>query len=778
MKKSNISYFSCLFPMSIILLPPFSFAEEDSPVELSGPFEIIEVTAQKRLQKVEDVSISVTALSGDTLKALGMSTTHEIASQLPGVTISDVAGTPNNVLISIRGASQNDFGDHNESSSAVYIDQAYVGAIGGVGIQLYDMDRVEVLRGPQGTLFGRNATGGLVHFVTKKPSAQTDGYLEVEYGSYNRVRLEGAVGGGTDTLSGRLSGLYLEQDGYIKNRIGEDMISADRESLRGQLLYTPNDNLEVLFKASYGNNNDHPGATYEHRASFVGDSDFGRSVFLADDVDVHGTCAGCDAFGYKDTDGDVWESDIDALNAGTVRTVNQYTANVQWTADTFTFASISDYQGTRKVYDEDCDGSPNSVCVFGSYQDTTQYSQEFRFEGESDDFQWVAGTNFLNIDGDYEIHLWSDIIDYFSSSVFNLRTKSVAVFGQLEYDLADDLMLTVGGRWTRDSRDFGFVNRLLTGPDRNLPSIGSVMSFNNHFIADKQTSEADCAAMGAVFQADGFCDKTALLDTDTGDSDYSARLALDYHLTDDTLLYASFTRGTKGGGYSAPFAPNMTVEEVPYDQEVIHNYEAGWKTSFLNHKAYLTAAVFYADYRDYQGFNLKGLTQVIINSDAYLQGGELELLLALDDGWSFNFGLSILEAKVKDKVLPDKVTKKDTYLPQAPTYTFNALAHKSWRLESGAKISAQLDILVSGSQYFSIANHKTTYDNGYAVGNARFSYQNATGQWEVSAWIKNLWEEEYATYGFDAAADFGYSFLSFAPPRTAGLTFTYKFGEQ
>ncbi|NQZ10991.1 MAG: TonB-dependent receptor plug domain-containing protein [Algicola sp.] len=764
-----------------LITPSFLSAATDEPSK--GPFEIVEVTAQKRLQKVQDISISITALSGDTLNALGIVTTNEIAAQLPGVTISDIAGTPNNVLISIRGSSQNDIGDHNESPNAVYIDEAYIGAIGGVGIQLFDLDRVEVLRGPQGTLFGRNTTGGLIHFITKKPTAKTNGYLKTEYGDFNRTLIEGAVGGGNDQVSGRVSAQYLKQDGYIKNRIGDDMLAFERSSLRAQLLLTPIDDIEVLLKASYSRNDDQPGSSYEHRASFADPNDHDRGRYITDDMNPHDTCNGCDFFGYRDPDGDdVWTSDINRTDSITDRKINTLTARFKWALDDFSVAAITDYQHTKKTYEEDCDGSPTAACGFGTFGDTSQFSQELRIDGAADDFQWVVGSNYLSIDGDYEIHLWADVYDYFPSSLYQLETESFAVFGQLEYELAADWMLTFGSRWTRDLRQFSLTSRLLSGPDVTLPSEQIMLNYDDSFIADRLTNRADCLAMGGSYSDDeltadfgGLCDKTGLFSTPQSDSSYSLKLALDHHIDEDTMVYGSFSRGAKGGGYSAPFAAVLKAEQLPYDSETILNYEAGFKATF-NQQTFVTGAVFYADYQDYQAFDLQGLTQVIVNRDAYLKGLELELLLVHDDNWTFNFGLSVLEAKVKGMVLPDG-TIQSTHLPQAPEYTFNALVHKRWPRDDGSQWSAQIDLLASGPQYFSIANHQTTYENGYVIGNARFSYTDASGLWETSFWIKNLTQEKYATYGFDLSGDFGSSVLSYSPPRTIGLTLTRNFGK-
>jgi len=761
--------------------------EEKAHKENTSPFEVIQVIAQKRLQNVEDVSISISALSGKTISNLGMSTTHEIASQVAGVSISDISGTPNNVLISIRGASQNDFGDHNESPNGVYIDEAYIGAIGGVGIQLFDLDRVEILRGPQGTLFGRNSTGGLVHFITKKPSSENDGYVEVEYGSFNKNKIEGAFGGGDNILSGRISGQYITQDGYIKNRIGKDMLAFERQSLRGQLLYSPNNDLTVLLKTSYSKTDDQPGATYEHQAAIADPNiDHGRGIYFGANEDKHGICNGCDFFNYVDTDGgDVWTSDIDFTDAITLREIEQHTARVEWNSDNFNLISITDFQNTEKTYEEDCDGSSVSSCIFGTYQDTSQFSQELRLEGETEKIDWVIGTNYLNLDGDYEIHLWIDAWAYYASSEFSLETTSYAIFGQFEYEISEDLMFTGGARWTRDEREFSFLNRLLPGADPKLSSDLLIASFSDSLIAERATNEADCLAKSGTFSVDaemtdwgynGLCTRTDLIntDTDTDSSNYSLKAALDYQFSDQTMVYASFTRGTKGGGYSAPYNAVIKAENFSYDDEIILNYEMGFKATLFDDTTFFTGAFFYADYQDYQAFDLQGLTQVINNQDAYLNGSELELLVKLDSGWSFNFGLSILEAKVKDYVLPDG-SISDTHLPQAPNFTFNGLVHKQWPLAQGAVLSAQIDVLVTGSQYYSVPNHQTTYEDGYTVGNARLSYLDSSGKWETSLWVKNITEEKYATYGFEAAADLGYSFLSFAPPRTFGLSFKYKF---
>ncbi|WP_143871048.1 TonB-dependent receptor [Catenovulum sediminis] len=763
---------------------PLNAAENIAQTKQSETiFEVIEVNAQKNRQNPQEVSVSLSALSNDAIQTLGYDNAAQIANQIPGVNISDIAGTPNNILISIRGASQNDFADHNESPNAVYVDEVYISALGGIGSQLYDLQQIEILRGPQGTLFGRNATGGLVHLITQKPSQNLSGYLEAEVGSFNRQLIEGAIGGGNSTIAARIAGQILKQDGYIKNRIGEDMISADRLAIRGQVLVTPHEDFNILFATSLNQTNDKPGSTYEHRAAYVKAQDHNRGHYLNAQDNLYDTCAGCDMFGYKDPDGfDVWSSDIDRTDSKTERDMWQHTIKLSWQMREFEFISLSDYQSLEKTYEEDCDGSPNPVCGFGTYQDSNQFSHEFRLSEQTGAFRWLLGANYLKITGDYENHLWVEIADYYPSSVYSLTTESKALFGQLEYDIHHNLVFTLGARITKDSRDMAYTNRLLAEGDRHSPAKNILLQYDDQRIFDRLTEQTECQQMGGQYTEDeltadfgGICDKTGIIDRSSGESFWSYKTALNYHPKDNMMWYASYSRGVKGGGYSAPFEAILKVEQLPYQHEIIDNYEIGFKSWLANHTLRLNSAVFYADYNDYQAFDLQGLTQVITNQQAYLRGTEFEALWLPADSWSLNIGIALLDAKMQDYILPDGSTM-DTKLPQAPAYTFNAMLQKSWQISRAADIRASLDYSLTDEQYYSLANHPTTYENGYQVFNARLTYEQYHAGWSASFWLKNISNEKYATYGFDASGVFGYSFLSYAPPRTAGINFTYQFG--
>ncbi|MFB3077542.1 MAG: TonB-dependent receptor, partial [Lysobacterales bacterium] len=216
----------------------------------SAVLEEVMVTAQKREQSVQDVGISITAFTGDQMEQLGFTNAQQITAMAPGVHTIQPNGEAN-YAIAMRGVASSDFTTNVESPVALYVDEVYISQMSGAGFMLWDMERVEILRGPQGTLFGRNATGGLIHYITKKPTEELDGFIKGTVGDYDQYRVEGAIGGGNDKVAARLSASYHENDGYIENRLdpGTDLNNADDTTWRLQVLFTPTDDIELLLNA-------------------------------------------------------------------------------------------------------------------------------------------------------------------------------------------------------------------------------------------------------------------------------------------------------------------------------------------------------------------------------------------------------------------------------------------------------------------------------------------------------------------------------------------------
>ena len=313
--------------------------------------EEITVTAQKREQSIQDVGIAVTAFSGDQIRELGFTRSTDIIAHTPGVEISGAGGGATNTF-AIRGAAQNDFAAAQESPVAVYVDDSYISQNVVTGFSLFDIARVEILRGPQGTLFGRNATGGLVHYITERPSQEFGGFIEVELGEAGRHRVEAAVSGGlSDTVSGRLSAVYNKSDGLIENDIGPDLMRTDDYAVRGQLLFEPTDELSVLLKVQYGDEDGAKGG-FTHQVASNG-------MFVSDPTTLDN--GGFGVFpGYRDADGDTYTQSQDFPNFRKVE-MTDLSAQINWDIGNVTLTSITDYQDIDHLYSEDSDASPNSI---------------------------------------------------------------------------------------------------------------------------------------------------------------------------------------------------------------------------------------------------------------------------------------------------------------------------------------------------------------------------------------------------------------------------------
>ena len=770
---------SSLLTLLIIVLPITASAQL---------LEEIVVTAQKREQSLQDIGISITAFSGAQISALGYTNTTDIAAQTPGLNIQQFHPSLTNV--NIRGVSQNDFADHLEPPIAMYVDDAYVSSMGAAHTQLFDVERVEVLRGPQGTLFGRNATGGLIHYVSRKPTEEFEGYGEFTYAENDQIKFEGAVSGAlTDNLLGRLSVSTNHHDGYLENRIGKDLRDAEAYSIRGQFLLTVNNDTELLLKASYSDD-DTTGGGYSHRASTYGADGSGRfvganetAVFfgvldLFDGLPdpITGPCPGCDAGGFVEPDDDPFTGSFE--NPGQFkRQISNLQSKLTLGFETFTLTSVSDYLVINKEYSEDTDSSPNPIVPFVTGQNLKQFSQELRLNGDTDNSRWVAGFYYLDIDNKSQA---GQVLDFstlttfgFDSSTgaiapaFNdlsmpcfappftgpcpfgiitagtfhnetVDTTSWAIFGHYEYDLSHTITLIGALRYTEDEREMALTID------------------NTALFVPLQTFTAANAP-----------------NLEQGFENVSAKAEIDWTPDDNWLLYASFTRGHKAGNFAAPFfalVDPADTTSLSHDEEVLHAVELGAKGILWDGRAKLNVSGFYYDYQGYQASFFENLAQIISNLDAEVYGAELELTLNPAEELDFLFGISLIESEVENVGLPTGA-KMDSNLPYAPGFSFNALGRYTWPA-LGGNLTVQGDLNYSDNFCFTVICHDTEKESSYIVGNARITYTSGDDKWSVAVFVRNLGDAEYRVYALDASFA-GFTSNAFATPRWFGGTVSY-----
>ncbi|MCW8846641.1 MAG: TonB-dependent receptor [Gammaproteobacteria bacterium] len=722
----------CLTAAGLAALPiTATFAAEEKAV-----LEEIVVTAQKREQSVKDAPVAVTVLTGDELTKLGAESANDIAQYTPGLSIAPVQGIGNVPNISIRGVGLNDFRDFNESPSAVYVDEVYKGALAGLDFALYDLDRAEVLKGPQGTLFGRNATGGLVSYTTSKPTDVLEGYARVGAGSFGDMKAEGAVGGPiSDMVSGRLSAVYHTNDGVRQNvnPDGKDGDQIDLAAARGQLDFKFSDDVSLLLSVEGGKNDNAGGNPYRYAPALL---DGAGVPVVPTEIDE------------ANRDDVVGTSDLNDINVSAgLKTDTDFmstSARLDWDFGGFSLVSITNYQDFNKHQIQDCDSAPYDLCFTDYTTEVNQFSQELRLQGEIENLLWNAGLYYFDLSNQGAQMLFGPVAGLLlapgtdsTTTTFDTTTTSMAAFGQLEYRVTDDVALIGGLRYSDDQTDMTQVF-LLTVPDDALGFTGGVL-YPEESQKKKNVS-------------------------------YTAKITWD--VVDSTMVYAGVANSFKGGTFNSGFGP---VDPAAYSvkPEELTSFETGFKSETSDRRNRFSGALFYYDYTDMQAFQFVGLNQLLFNADAEVTGAELEWTGLPTDALQISAGLSYLDTNVKD-VADSAGVVKDREMVLAPKFSMNAMARYTWDLSGGSALAAQLDGNYSGSVYFDNINAPGTKQDAVALFNARVSWLSSS-DWEVAAFVRNLTDEVPLNYAFDLSGQLGYVQQSYHAPRTYGVSLTKSF---
>lgn len=743
--------------------------------------EEIVVTAQKREQNIQDVGISITALTGNQLGQLGISNSEDLMNVVPGLVIGSF-GSQATTTPTIRGVSQNDFADHEEPPVALYVDGAYNSFIGGAGFNMFDVQRVEVLRGPQGTLFGRNSTGGLLQIVTRKPTENFDAYGEVNVGEYNLIRFEGAVSGPiTKQLLARLSIATNNNDGYIKNTIGHDLQGTNNYSGRLQLEFLPTDNITALLKIHGSRDNVKGSVGYETPRAIFSFSDpaalvfnptsqaqyvaFCNGLFDANtpapmNITNTSTCSGWEDPKIKDP----YTTAID--NPGYMdRKTYGVTGTVTWDVnDSIKVTSLTDYLVLKRNYSEDTDGTAFSLFNFYSFMNSDQFSQELRVNAEGERTRWVAGAYYLTIHHDITTGIDAranaytlananpDVLfPFLTRNNVNQKTESWALFGQAEYDFMPGWTAIGGVRYSHDNKTIDITPSCDPAAD--------IFGFTCFLLDQPGTIQGD-GYVGA--QSSGLI---------------SAKFELDWHPSDKWLVYAGVTRGVKGGGFNAGAIAGLPESAASYKPEILVDYEGGFKSTLFDDKARFNGSVFYYDYKNYQAFTLTGLTPTVFNTDASVKGFELELTANPWEGLTTILGMSYLDARaynVPNNLLPGAVNLGTQRMPQAPKWSYDGVVRYQWPMFNGT-MAIQGDLTYVGRRVFNTVNHPALFDGAYTLVNGRLSYTTQDDKWTLALWVKNLTAARYTSFAFDFSGSDGTAPATVNPPRWVGGTISYKY---
>jgi len=753
---------ACTALISMLSQPAFAQATDTkAPAEATDNNVLtgdIVVTANKREETLQRVGVAATAMSGQTLSNLGFTQTSDLARIVPAFSINFV--NPSISQTNIRGVSQNDFADHLEPPIAVYQDEGYVGTSGGSSIPMFDMQRVEILRGPQGTLFGRNATGGLMHFISAQPTNHLEGYVQASYGRFNTYNLEGAISGPiSESVRARVAFARNASDGPFRNVVPGVQPGGNTSNwgLRAIIDADLGEKTQLRLLGKYYRD-DQRGAAYSFSAAQPGPQGLGvpiaaNEIATFPNIILGGTitapCAGCNVLGYKGPQG-TW--DVASNFPGHYKR-DFWGIQAKLTHDFggVSLTSISDYLRIKKSTQFDVDMSPQQLFTYGSDQDYKQFSQELRLNGEAGALKYVAGLYYLNMRGYYSQPLDLDVSVYVGAPLcanklcapgsgnapahfeprYHDDVDSWAAFAQGEYALSDTVSATLGARYTHDTKRFDYA-----------------WSGVAPFVA--QLNYADRKTFGNA----------------------ALKAQIDWRPTDQTLVYASYTRGHKGGNWAAPAFPPILTQFFPHDQEVLTSYEAGFKTRFADNKLTLNGSVYYYDYHNYQAFSLQGLAQSIFNKDATVFGGEIELRANPVSGLEIATSAAFMDSKVKAVALPNG-SIVDRQMPNAPKFQATALVRYAWPMFAG-EMSVQASGKYMGNHFLTVLNEPVNFQKHYATLDLRAGWLSPDRKLELSVYGQNVTSKVYKMWALDVSAlSLGMNVLG--PRATYGGRIKYNF---
>jgi iron complex outermembrane receptor protein len=771
---------------------PWALADQaPATTEAKGESSIEEVivTASRREQRLQDVGISVTPLTEQMLQDLNITTATDIVRAVPSLKMN--AYSSSQVVFNVRGVAQNSYGDEQEPPVAVYQDDSYSSSINLASFPVFDLARVETLRGPQGTLFGRNATGGAIQFISHKPTKELEGYFNATYGRFNQQILEGAISGPfSDRWQGRLAFIANHDDGFIKELAPgqKDRGANNHYAVRGQLAWQPTDGTNANLILRYLRaNKERQAGLYSHEPACPNAQRQGEFTPPTLSCPFWGSPPGAAGTGFQDPaiipsrGGDPWATEETSLSY-VDRMIKAATLRVDSSIGSLDLVSITDYQKANKFYIEGGDASPVLGVVFYQGSNIKQFSEELRLSGTLGKNRIVGGVYFMKVDGDYT----GQFADPFYADVFgdpafayipvitaNQHTKSYAVFLQNEWQATDRVSLIAGLRYWKDKRQGAYYG--------DEPSNGIHIAFDSTQVVGTSFDVPFPENVVPITLTPADADKTF--------DDVTARLELDFRMNENLLLFTSYNRGSKSGGFSfstgTPFAdapafgtPDGTdaqfLNGIPFRPEVLNSFEAGFKSTISGSTTF-NAGAFYYDYHDYQAFVQLGVNQTVINLPATAYGLEAELNSQPVTGLRLQVGISTLKSKVEDIVLPDSVTRVEHDLPQAPSFSGNALARYEFPFGTGSA-SVQADVQYTDKFCFTVLCAPVEKEAGYTVTNARIGYTSAGGRWDVALFGNNLTNEKYRVYAFDSSLFAGVVAGVYAKPRTWGVTLSYHFG--
>ncbi|TQV84660.1 TonB-dependent receptor [Exilibacterium tricleocarpae] len=741
--KSVFAASYCVCCLALLPVPLPSHASRSAPP--AAALEEVVVTARKREEQPLAVPVALTIFTREQLAAPTLDDIAGLGALTPNMDFTataPLAGSSNAATVFIRGVGQNDFLLTTDPGVGIYLDGVYISrAIGGV-LELVDIDRVEVLSGPQGTLFGKNTIGGAISVHSRVPGIEAGGHLSLISGEANRLDFNAAVEGAlADNLQGRLSVLSEHRDGYVKRLLGgADLGDIDRRTLRAGLAYQPSARADIRLFI------DHTHQRQEAIAQSllaVVDSTPLKDLYNAVVAAPLGTAWDArwltgDPFTTFQTGPSRDDLDITGLSLA-----------LDYDLDWAQLSAVSGYRRLNADYARDPDNSPLRYGHSINRDDHRQFSQELRLAGAAFErrLQWLAGAYYLREHGVNltEGFLFSGLFQAtgrpdldFDFKVNNDQvTDSRALFSQLSWQLTDRASLTGGLRAMTEKKVFRVDNFALAS---GVQFVGPVK------VSDRWTNT-------------------------------SPMLSLDYQWNDNTLVYLSASRGFKSGGYNGRQIFPGPVDQ--FDPESVTSLELGFKARLGYSGLVLEAALFDSNYEDMQFTVLSGDTGVLIPvinnaARARITGAELKLALQNSRGLAVQAGAGYLDGRYTE-LDPGVAVDRNKELVRTPRWNIYMSGRYRWGLGEYGSVQFSLDASYKSKVYHDPTNVEAIAQGGLTLVNTALGWQDAGGRLGAEVFVTNLTDKTYLLSGSTELAASGGSEGHYARPREWGLRLSYHF---
>ncbi len=727
---------------ALVLLPFAAGAEEQS----SQPaIEEIVITAQKRQQDLMDVGISVAVAGEQEIRDRRIVMVEDIPLFTPNASVKNVI--PGLMpIITVRGVGLNDFNAANNPAVGVYVDEVSLSSLALLSSDLYDLERMEVLKGPQGTLYGRNSTAGALNVVTAKPDPEaTFGRLSAGAGDYELFEVEGMYNVPlSDTLALRLAGKVIDQgEGFWENDLtNNDDGERDVQMVRAQFLWQPSERTNILLKLD-----DQRARSETGTANFLGAL---PSPFTSN-------CPGepeCSNFvGYTDTDGDIYRG---SYSADPEYNLDQFisTLRLDIDLDFATLTAVTGYIDFDREYSADVDASPAAILDFYNTDEVKQLSQEIRLAGDNQTAIWQVGVFYTN--DEVTTTYFGDLPALLNTTTFSLgdlESTNLSAFANVEWLLSENVTLITGVRVTDEERD-GFV-------------------FTDDLVSLAPASFLSFAPFGSAPV------RLAVVDDTVDDTSVDWKVGVNWNVAENTLVYATVSQGTKSGGFFTGVVTS-NAQLIPYDAEELIAYEIGVKGRLPESAFSYEASAFYYDYDDVQTFIGDNSGAVPVNRLGNVKGASiygLDLFArwspAAVPGLDLAAGFGILDTELESFVSGADVIPKGNEQPDAPEFSTNLAVSYQFNLADEVSAQIAVDGRYQDETYHNALNEALSESENYWVLNARLSVYYRD-DWEFTAWAKNIADDEHMTQ-FSNNLALGNGARVHGAPRTFGFTVTKDF---